>query len=996
MRASFDPWRCVMALALGLALVALPARSSAQGTRVITGRVTDATTAQPIGSVQVTVAGSQVGVIAEQDGTFRLRVPDGPVQLAFQLIGYRRKTMNVPAGQSTVNVSLSQDVLGMEEIVVTGRATGVERRNLANAVSTLSSAQLVEDAPAPATVENALYGKVPGATVSKFSGAPGGGLSIELRGVSSIIGSSQPLYVVDGVIVNNAQLPSGQAGLVRAADRSPQEHESNSANRISDLNSDDIESIQVLKGPSAAAIYGAAASNGVVLITTKHGKFGGSQRWRFSQTAGVPWMANKIGLRRFDSEAAAVDAFGPRAADFWQPGAFFDHEQELAGNKPLSFESNLSVSGGLDNTSYYMSGLGKYDGGIVTNTGYEKESVRLNLGKKLGSLAQLSINSNYIRSKTRRGITNNDNRSISYWMTMPSSPSFVDLRPNADGTFPDNPFSRSNPLQTAALVDKSELINRFIGSGTLDLTPVDGETQNLKVTLTGGIDWFDHTGKLYSAPDLQYEQTLGQPGTSTNVGGTSLFTNAGLHVIHTLYRGSVQATTSAGVDYQRRDADMVMNTANNLIDGLSNVDKGTNTTVTEYRERTEDFGFFGQEEVLISQKLLLTAGIRGDQSSGDADPTQIFWYPKASASYRFTGLPGPLAEIKLRAAYGQSGNEPGYGQKFSLLAGSNYSGLQSLQLSGSTAASDLRPERQTEYEGGVDITFVNERAQLSLTAYQQDISDLLVRRNLPGSTGYNVLFFNGGKMRQRGIEADLTAVPVRTSTLDWTARTTFSLNRSKVTQLTVPPFRPPNNFGGLGSFLIEEGSDPTEWIGNDTLPDGSIAQDQRLGRSRPSFQVGFSNDVRWKSLTLHTLLDWKQGFRVANLTGWLFDLSKNRWDFANPCNEPACQPGETLGEMRLRLYPSRVTRIWLEDASFLKLRELSLSWRVPSSLLGSIWGQIRTARITLSGRDLLRFTGYSGMDPEVSNWGLESISTGQDVAPYPPSRSVWLTVDLSL
>ncbi|MDP2478930.1 MAG: SusC/RagA family TonB-linked outer membrane protein [Candidatus Palauibacterales bacterium] len=995
MRESFDPRRIVTTFFLAAALAVLPGRAVAQQTRVITGKVVDATSAQPIGSVQISVVGTQLGTIGETDGTFRLRVPAGDVRLVFRLIGYRRKVVSVPEGQSSVQVTLTQDVLGMEEIVVSGRATGVEKRNLANAVSTLTSDQLVKDAPAASTMEDALHGKVAGAKVSSFSGAPGGGMSIELRGVSSIIGTSQPLYVVDGVVVSNAQLPSGQAGLVRAADRGPQEHEDNSANRISDLNPDDIESIQILKGPSAAAIYGAAASNGVVLITTKHGQFGASSRWHLTQSAGVPSIANKVGLRKFGSQAAAVDAFGPDAATYWKQGAFFDHEQELAGNKPLSFETNVSVAGGLDNTSYYLSGLGKYDGGIVTNTGYEKESARLNLGKKFGSLGQLSVNTNYVRAKTSRGLTNNDNYSISYWMAMPSAPSFVDLRPNADGSFPDNPFSRSNPLQTAALVDQYELVNRFIGSSSLDLTPITNDKQTLQVKLTGGLDWFAHTGKLYSPPDLQYEQTLGQPGTSSNADGTSLFTNAGLSAIHTLYMGDVQATTSAGAEYQRRDADNVLNTANNLIDGLSNVDKGTNTSVTEYRSRTEDFGFYGQEEVLISQKLLVTAGIRGDQSSGDADPTKIFWYPKASASYRITGLPDPFAEIKVRAAYGQSGNEPEFGQKFSLLSGANYNGLQSLTISGSTAASDLRPEKQTEYEGGLDFTFRNERAQLSVTVYQQDISDLLVQRNLPGSTGYSLLYFNGGSMRQRGLEAALTAVPVKGRSFNWSTRTTFSMNRSKITELTVPPFRPPNNFGGLGSYRIEQGFDPTAWVGNDTTSNGSIEQNVRLGRSRPSFQVGFSNDIRWKDITFHALLDWEQGFRVANLTGWLFDLSKNRWDYANPCNDPACQPGETLGEMRLRLYPSKSTLIWLEDASFLKLRELSLSWNVPTALLQSIWRQFRSARLTLSGRDLLRFTGYSGMDPEVTDWGLESISTGQDVAPYPPSRSVWLTLDLS-
>lgn len=257
-------------------------------------------------------------------------------------------------------------------------------------------------------------------------------------------------------------------------------------------------------------------------------------------------------------------------------------------------------------------------------------------------------------------------------------------------------------------------------------------------------------------------------------------------------------------------------------------------------------------------------------------------------------------------------------------------------------------------------------------------------------------------------------VPVSSSGFQWISRTTFSMDRTIITELPVAPFSP-GGFGGLGSWLIREGKSPTMMVGNDTAvvdndprcldtttPTTNCVVGDRIrnvdiGDSRPDFIMGFSNDFKYKALTLSSVFHWQQGGLVANLTTWLFDMSETSDDFADDCaasGYPGCDPaGETVGEMRLRTYPSRVMTD-VEDATFLKLRELTLTLDLPIGLIQNIWEGARHVRLSLSGRDLLRFTNYSGMDPEVSNWGTASVNRGQDVAPYPPSRSIWFSVNV--
>ena len=339
-------------------------------TRVVTGRITRLTTGDPIQSARITVPGTTVSTFTDGDGVFSIGVPTGPVQLLIRAVGFQRVELLVPPAQSRVEVALDLDILRLDEVVVTGTATSVERRHLAQAVATVSAEEIAR-VPA-ATVEQALYARVPGADVQANNGAPGGGMQIRLRGISSIMGAATPLYVVDGVIVNDGTVPTGVFVITRGGGT-----QDNSPNRIADLNPNDIEHIEILKGAAASAIYGSKANSGVILITTKRGRVGRPQ-FDVIQRFGVPDVSSSLGLRTFATMADAIDAFGPCAApagssrdptatcksdDGWQAGRVFDHEDEISGRNPFSFETAISLTGGTEDTRYFVSGLAKHDGG---------------------------------------------------------------------------------------------------------------------------------------------------------------------------------------------------------------------------------------------------------------------------------------------------------------------------------------------------------------------------------------------------------------------------------------------------------------------------------------------------------------------------------------------------------------------------------------------------------------------------------------------------------
>lgn len=973
-----------IALAVSTAML-LTLRASDLGaqSRPLEGRVENTATTLPIDGAQILVSGTGIGTITRADGSFLLQVPEGEIRLSIQHLGYHTREILVEPGENQLVVALDVAVLRVDELVVTGRATAIARSLLPNAVSTLSTGQL-NRVPSQ-TVEQSMQGKIAGANIQATNGAPPVAMSVELRGVTSINGDSKPLYIVDGVIVSNDQLGSGVGAVTFV---SGEQH--NAPNRLADLNPHEIASIEILKGASAAAIYGAKASNGVIIITTRRGApRSGAPEFRLEVSLGVPFLSNTIGIREFETLDKAVGTFGPAAADFWEPGLFFDHEKELAGQNPLNFDIYGSVAGGGASTQYFLSGLAKQEDGIIIGTGYDKLSGRFNLNQALGSVGEFVLSTSLMRSNTARGFTNNDNRGVSYWIALATSPAFIDLRGRPDGTFPLNPFGPSNMFETASEGANKEDLTRFIGSGQLTLEPLRSERHTLSLTAFGGFDYYKQFNDVLTDPELQFEESFFLPGTSFTGETDSELLNLDATAVHTYVAdGAVEATTSLGVQFERRERQGTFVTRRDLAAAPDEMFVSEDST----HLKTEDFGFYIQEEVVIGDRFYVSAGIRGDQSSNNADPDQLFWYPKAAASYRFDFASGALDMLKLRAAFGQSGNQPLFGTKFTVLRLDELSGLPTLRLASTTAAPDLGPERQTEFEFGADLSLLRGRASFELTGFQTNVDDMLLTQALHESAGFDILHFNGGAMRQRGVEAQARGVPILSPGAEWGIDVTFSLIRGKVTDLPVAPFLAPNHFADLGTFLIEEGQSPTRFVGNDTLPDGRVDPLVDLGESRPSFIVGLSSDLRLGDFTGFMLWDWKQGQHVSNLTAWLMDIFGNAPDFDVPCTDPGCFPGETLGEMRLRLYPNRVTSIYMEDASFLKLREISVTWDVPQELTRALWGGLTAMQLSVSARDWLRFTGYKGLDPEVSNFGIQSVSRGQDVAPYPPSRSFWFTL----
>ena len=977
----------VVLAAVLIGLLAGPA--FAQG-RTVTGTVRDTVSRGPIEAARVLVQGTAIVAGTNASGQFTLNgVPSGAVTIQVRAVGYRRREIPLAADATTLSVMLEKDVFKMEEIVITGQATGIARRNLPNAVATIGSEDLGYHPTA--SLEQQLQGKVAGAEISTNSGAPGGGVQVRLRGVTSINATAEPLYIVDGVILSDVAIPSNANAITGAAGGSnPALTQDGQVNRIADLNPAEIESIEILKGASAAAIYGGRASNGVVIIHTKRG-LPGTTRVEISQRLGFSSLLRKIGSRRF-KDAAELDAARPGkgyGALYCGGGTcpFYDHEEELAGAKDLAAQTTVNVTGGTDNTRYYASGTYESEPGIINNTSFRRHSIRLNLDQRFGEKLNLLVNTNVLHTRAGRGITNNDNNGVSYYYILTGTPSYVDLRRRADGTFPDNPFQASNPLQTAALVTNKEDVWRFISSGTLQYTPVTTERSSLRFQAVGGLDYFIQKNNIFSPPNVQFEDDDGLAGTSLLSNSDNLNLNISGQAVHTFRASGFTATSSAGVQYARRGLDVNRVESRNLIAGQENVSAGTSVRVRENRSLIKDLGFYAQEEMLLlNERLALTAGVRADQSSLNADPNKLHYFPKAAASYRILGgSRGFLDELKLRAAFGQTGNEPLYGQRFTPLNGTlNIGTIGGTVVLGTTGSATLRPEREQEIEAGFDGQFMRSKLSVEASYFRKTVTDLLLTRNLPPSSGFAQEILNGGTLRTQGFEVAAALIPMQTRTTTWLFRTTFAKNHSRILHLPVPPFETGGFGSSLGAFRIEEGKSATQIVGTFLNPDGSPGGDKVLGDAIPDFRMSFTNDLTYKGVNLHVLADWQQGGNVINLTRLLQDAFGNA-------------PDGAAGNTRIGTWGSGEASVYIEDASFIKFREIAVSWDVPQHTVRSLWSGVRSARLSLSARNLFWLhTPYKGFDPEVSNFGNQPIARNIDVTPYPPSRSFFFTLFLGL
>jgi TonB-linked SusC/RagA family outer membrane protein len=371
----------------------------------VTGNVTDGS-GEPLIGVSIIVKGSTTGTVTDFNGDFNLNVKGERAVLLFSYTGFASQEIEATPDNNRLNVTLEEDIADLEEVVVTGLASGVKRSNLANNVSTISSQELTE-VTTQQTIDGALYGKMTGVNIISSSGAPGGGIAMRLRGISSLTGNNQPLFIIDGVYISNAEIPSG----LRFASGANSGSEENASNRLADLNPEDIESIEVLKGASAAAIYGTRANAGVVIITTKQGQ-AGRTKVRFEQDFGVNTIQRFVGRRQYTA-AEVEEAFGPdERARFERAvadGEVFDYEQEIYGNDGFITDSRMSISGGNEKTTFYFNTSYRDEEGIIENTGFERFSMRLNVDHRISDKIKMGVNANYINSFASRSFTGNEN-----------------------------------------------------------------------------------------------------------------------------------------------------------------------------------------------------------------------------------------------------------------------------------------------------------------------------------------------------------------------------------------------------------------------------------------------------------------------------------------------------------------------------------------------------------------------------------------------------------
>ena len=957
-----------------------------------TGRVID-TRGEGLPGATITIVGVTRGTTTDVDGNYRLQVPGNSAQLAVSYTGFKTVTVSVSSASPIANVTMEDDFSSLEEVVVSGLATTVKRSNLANAVSSVTSNELI-GTTVQSTMDGALYGKLTGVNIISNSGSPGGGGAVKFRGITTLNGNSQPLYIVDGVYYDNSSFRSNTNFVSKAAGQGSNGNQDNPSNRIADLDPEDIERIDVLKGASAAAIYGSRAAAGVVLITTKRGKRDGSTQVNFSQSLGMQQQLRKLGVREWD--AAKVEAsFGAAQVPAFQAaqsaGKIYNYEDELYGNKGVLSTTRLSVSGGSEKFGYYAGVTKKSEEGIIKNTGYDRTSVRLNLDPKVFSWADLQLSLNYVTSSADRGYFNNDNTSTTMGVSFVSTPSWADLFPDERGNYPNNGFAPSNFLQTRDLVTNNEKVNRILGGGIGTFRLWSNEKNSLNLIVRGGVDQYTLETTSIFPRELQFQKDgNGTNGVSIRGVATATGSNIASFLVHTLTtENNLSFRTQAGLTQENLDQNWTNAVATQLIGSQTNVNQAGAIEVIQERLKQVDKGFFAQEEVNFQDKAIVTVGIRGDKSSRNGDPNKLYFYPKASLAlniHEMASLGNQFSQLKFRAAFGQSGN---FG-----VFGATYTALNPAIIGGSTGSiigtvagnTSIGPEKQTEIEAGFDLGLFENKLGLEFTYYIKNINDLILQIDVPGSSGFSDAWRNAADLTNKGMEIALTAAPVRSRTFNWNSRLSFWFNQAEITRLDVPAFNVGAFGATLGTYRIEEGKSPTQLVGIDPDPEENGLR--VFGDAEPDFQLSFNNALRYNNWELNFLLHWKAGGKNVNLSSLLSDIFGTSPDY----DDTGLDPSGQLANGAYRLSQLGVSAsAWVEDAAYVRLREVGLNYHLPAA-----WFKDKArVRLGVSGRNLLNFFKYSSYDPEVSNFGTSAISSNVEVTPFPSAKSLFFTLSAS-
>ena len=981
----------------------------AQGAREVSGKVTQAS-GTALQDASIGVLGQAIGVRTNERGEFRLRIPAGDVTLQARAIGFKRVTMRLTADQRTADFKLDKDVLQLEGVTVTGVASTIEKRSAATAVSAVTAEVLIR-VPS-VSLENAMQGKVVGASINMNNGAPGGGGQVQIRGASSLIGRIDPLYVVDGVIISNAVRSNGMATVTGSLNSG----EENGTNRLADINPNDIENIEVLKGAAASAIYGSQATNGVIVITTKKGTMG-QPRFNLTQRFGSYQLIRKRGARHFTPATAAdmasqmgdPNVTAVVAAACKVTCAWYDYQQQLYGRTDPSSETIMSMSGGANNSRYFVSMHDNQEAGIANNTGARRQSVRANLDQTIGSKVTFNIGANVMRSYSKRGISNNDNALSSPIYSFAYTPSLVNLNTkDASGLYPLNVFQgvlhTSNPFQTFDLMKNDEDVYRMIISSRVNWNAYADAHNNINVSFSGGADRSSTEGYIVAPQSLQFQMaktTQGGsfPGTVIQGNGTNLFSNATFGGTWAYTGNGWTSTFQTGLQTETRGANDYIITGRGLGPQQVDASGAANTAVSNSRTLVANQAYYLQEETqLLNEKLYVSASVRGERSSVNGNRDKIYSFPRFAASYRWTDPKWvPYTdEIKFRANYGQSGNQPGYGVRDLTIASYGLiGGLAGFGTPGTVGNANIAPERLAENEYGIDASFLKERAHIEVTYFKRNITDLLVRPVLASSTGITQTTVNGGVMASKGYEIGLTYSILQGNDRSWLARVNWTQNAARITKFPdgVLPFTigAAGGFGNAFGRLRFQPDFPVSQIyGNYTDPvTGAVTPNFPIADANPMYLMSFSNDWTWKRLSVSAMVDYRRGGSLSNMTLQIFDEGLNTWDY----DKASPTTGKALGAYRYDSWNGgNNTLQYIHDGSYTKVREINVSYELSSHWVNMIPGA-RSLRASVSGRNLWIISGYNGFDPEVNNGG-NTVARFVDLAPFPPSRNVFFSLDI--
>ncbi|MCP9764574.1 SusC/RagA family TonB-linked outer membrane protein [Lacihabitans soyangensis] len=969
--------------------------------KTVSGTVNDSG-GQGIPGVSVRVKNSNKGISTNGDGKFSLEVGSNAV-LVFSAVGYTSKEVTV-GNSSTINVELSEDAANLDEIVVSGLATNVKRSNLANAVSRLSSKDLT-GTTTPVTTDGAIQGKLAGANIVANGSMPGGGFNMQFRGVSTLGSSaSQPLFIVDGVYIDNSQNSNGRSQANKAVGGSAASAQDNNANRLADLNPDDIESIEVLKGASAAAIYGTRANAGVVIITTKRGK-GGKTKVSFGQDLGVAnayayyggaaWTADKAKAINGDAGLAAFNAAA---------GKYTNWEKEIFGSTGQIKNSRLSLTGGNDKTSFYVNGSYSDETGIVKNTGFTRASFRTNLDHKLTSWLDLAVNANFVNSDNDRGWTGNDNSSINYGYNIPYTPSYLQLFPDANGNYPNSPVGE-NPLAIRDRALNNQKVNRFIGGVNLTARALNTENSSLTFKLSGGTDYQNGLAKIWLPSDLQSQKAEANPGYAQDTRAEVTNYNIQLAAVHT-YAPTGSAfnfTTSAGIVQLGTNAASNFIRGRGLPAGVSNASRARAFEQDVDYRRNTDQGVFAQEEVNFGDKIIASAGVRFDRSTLNGDPNKWYAFPRASVASNFHKFgswasDSPISQLKGRIAYGQTAGLPTWGILYSQLGVTGIGGQGGLTPSTVLGNTLIQPERATELEYGVDFGLFKNRVTAEVTFYNKKVFDLIQPLVTAPTTGVTSTNVNAADLTNKGVEITLGADVVKSSNLTWFVQPIYWFNRSEITRLTVPE-RLTGGFGAtFGQWRIKEGLSPTQIVGQPRTDPANPTSWTVYGDQQPKFEFSLNQRITFfKNFEFSALAHYRHKFAVVSLARVLWDEGGNTsdWNETNQAGDGKTENGnyrqnvnglDENGKPKPGYNPV-VT-------SFLKLREASLYYRIPKSIIGK---KLDGLKVGVSGNNLFRWTDYTaGYDPENSNFGSAALGSGVDIGSAPLVRRLMFHISVDL